>query len=153
MKCEPKYEFFYEEIAPINIVCTISAILLKAKCFEMKLEDGGWTTICHDDIIKWTHFPRYWPYVRGIHRSPVNSPHKGQWRGALMFSFICAWINCWINNRNTGDLRSRPAHYDVIIMSQKKHSCKMNEELAHKKPRQYIRQLCWQWGNFSLSWP
>ena len=33
-------------------------------------------------------FTRYWPFVLGIHRSPVNSPHKGQWRGALMFSFI-----------------------------------------------------------------
>ena len=44
----------------------------------------------HDDVIKWKHFPRYWPFVRGIHGSPVNSPHKGQWRGALMFSLICA---------------------------------------------------------------
>ena len=50
----------------------------------------------HDDVIKWKHFPRYWPFVRGIHRSPVNSPHKGQWRGALMFSLICAWINDWV---------------------------------------------------------
>ena len=47
----------------------------------------------HNDVIKWKHFSRYWPYVRGIHRSPVNSPHKGQWRGALMFSLICAWVN------------------------------------------------------------
>ena len=38
-----------------------------------------------DDVIKWKHFPRYWPVVRGIHRWPVNSPHKGQWRRALMF--------------------------------------------------------------------
>ena len=30
----------------------------------------------HDDVIKWKHFPRYWPFVRGIHRSPVNSPHR-----------------------------------------------------------------------------
>ena len=44
----------------------------------------------HDDVIKWKHFPRYWPFVRGIHRSPVNSPHKGQWHGALMFSLMCA---------------------------------------------------------------
>ena len=44
----------------------------------------------HDDVIKWKHFPRYWPFVRGIHWSSVNSPHKGQWRGALMFSFICS---------------------------------------------------------------
>ena len=31
-------------------------------------------------------FSRYWPFVREIHRSPVNSPHKGQLRWALMFS-------------------------------------------------------------------
>ena len=30
----------------------------------------------HDDVIKWEHFPRYWPFVRGIHRSPVNSPSQ-----------------------------------------------------------------------------
>ena len=44
-----------------------------------------------------------WPFVRGIHRSPVNSPHKGQWRGALMFSLICAWINRWVNDGEDGD--------------------------------------------------
>ena len=70
----------------------------------------------HDDVIKWKHFPRYWPFVLGIHRSAVNSPHKGQWRGALMFSFICAWINGWVNNREADDLRRHRAHYDVIVM-------------------------------------
>ena len=48
--------------------------------------------LVHDDVIKWKHFPRNWPFVRGIHRSPVNSPHKDQWRGALMFSLICHQI-------------------------------------------------------------
>ena len=57
----------------------------------------------HDDVIKLKHFPRYWPFVRGIHWSPVNSPHKGQWRGALMFSLICVWINGSVNNREAGD--------------------------------------------------
>ena len=71
----------------------------------------------HDDVIKWKHFPRYWSFVRGIHRSPVNSPHKGQWRGALMFSLNCAWINRWVNNREAGDLRRHRAHYDVIVMT------------------------------------
>ena len=70
----------------------------------------------HDDVIKWKHFPRYWPFVRGIHRSPVNSPHKGQWRRALMFSLICVWIKGWENNREAGDLRRYRAHYDVIVM-------------------------------------
>ena len=72
---------------------------------------------CHDDVIKWKHFPRYWPFVRGIHRSPVNSPHKGQWRGALMFCLICAWINGWVNNGEAGDWRRHHAHYNVIVMA------------------------------------
>ena len=70
----------------------------------------------HDDVIKWKHFPRYWPFVRGLHRSPVNSPHKGQWRGTLMFSLIFAWINGWVNNREAGDLRRHRAHDDVTLM-------------------------------------
>ena len=62
------------------------------------------------------HFPRYWPFVREIHRSPVNSPHKGQWRGALMFTLICVWINGCVNNREAGDLGHYCAHYDVTVM-------------------------------------
>ena len=69
----------------------------------------------HDDVMKWKHFPRYWPFVRGIHRVPVNSLHKGQWRGALMFSLICAWRNDWVNIREAGDLRPYSAHYDVTV--------------------------------------
>ena len=70
----------------------------------------------HDDVIKWKHFPRNWPYVRRIHRSPVNSLHKSQCREALMFSLICVWINVWVNNRKAGDLRRHGAHYDVTVM-------------------------------------
>ena len=72
--------------------------------------------VFHDDVIKWKHFPRNWPFVRVIHRSPVNSPRKGQWRGALMFSLFCARINGWVNNREAGDLRRHPTHCDVIVM-------------------------------------
>ena len=59
----------------------------------------------HDDVIKWKHFLRYWPFV-----------HKGHWRGASMFSLIWAWINDWVNSREAGDLRRRRAHCDVILM-------------------------------------
>ena len=72
--------------------------------------------IIHDDVIKWKRFPRYWPFVRGIHRSAGNSPHKGQWRGALMFLWSAPWINGWVNTREAGDLRRNRAHYDVIVM-------------------------------------
>ena len=75
----------------------------------------------HDDVIKWKHFPRYWPFVRGIHRSPVNSPHKGQWRGALMFSLICVRINGWVNNGEAGDLRRYRAHFDGTVMCWDRH--------------------------------
>ena len=70
----------------------------------------------HNDVIKWNHFPCYWPFVRGSPRSPVNYPHKRQWRGALRISLICAWINGWGNNGEAGDWRRYRAHYDVIVM-------------------------------------
>ena len=73
-------------------------------------------SLSHDDVIKWKHFPRYWPFLRGIHWSPVNSPHKGQWRGALMFSLIYAWINGWVNNDEAGDLIHHRANYDVTVL-------------------------------------
>ena len=86
-------------------------------CHRTSLWYVTWTVkYLHDNAIKWKHFPRYWPFVRGIHRSPVNSPHKDQWRGALMFSFICAWINGWVNNGETGDLKRTRAHYGVTVM-------------------------------------
>ena len=70
----------------------------------------------HDDVIKWKHYPPYWPFVRGIHRLPVNSPHKGQRRVALVLSLIWAWTNSCTNNRNASDLRRHHAHYDVTVM-------------------------------------
>ena len=71
----------------------------------------------YDDVIKWKHFPRSWPIVRGIYRSPpVDSTYKGQWRGALMFTLICAWTSGWANNKDAGDLRRHHADYDVTVM-------------------------------------
>ena len=84
-----------------------------------------WRRKGNDDVIKWKHFPRYWPFVWEIRWSPVNSPHKGQWRGALMFSLICLWINGCANSRDVGDLRRHRAHYDVIVMSHR-HDAQMS---------------------------
>ena len=55
----------------------------------------------HDDVIKWKHFPRYWPFVRGIHRTPVNSPHKGQWLGDLR-GFFYLRLNKRLNKQCWG---------------------------------------------------
>ena len=102
----------------------IHIVLLFFQLSKNTMEHGVATSIylryanilAHDDVIKWKHFPRYWPFVRGIHRSPANSPDKGQWRGALIFSLICAWINGWVNNREAGELRRHRAHYDAIVI-------------------------------------
>ena len=91
----------------------------------------------HDDVIKWKHFPRYWPFVQGIHRSPVNSPHKGQWRGALKFSLICAWINAWANNREAGDLRRYRDHYGVTVMLSNNHGARRSQACTNKHTHAY----------------
>ena len=70
----------------------------------------------YDDVIKWKYFPRYWPFLWGIHRWPLNSPHKGQCRGALMFSLISALTNGWGNKWDAGDLIRHRAHFDVIVI-------------------------------------
>ena len=72
--------------------------------------------ILHDDVIKWKHFPRYWPFVRGIHRSPVNSPHKARDAERWYFLWSPPWINGWVDNREAGDLRRHRTQYDVIVM-------------------------------------
>ena len=107
----------------IRILCTIhdlserNDISMSIITISLALVSREVKWLNHDDVIKWKHFPHYCPFVRGIHRSPVNSPHKGQWRGALMSSLICSWINGWVNNGEAGDLRRHRAHYDVIGMS------------------------------------
>ena len=55
-------------------------------------------------------------HVRRIHRSPVDSPHKCQWRGAWTFTSICSWTNDWANNRDAGDLRPGRAHHELTVM-------------------------------------
>ena len=76
----------------------------------------NWQLEKHDDVIKWKHFPHYWPFMRGIHQSLVDSPHKGQWRVALMISLISAWTNSWANNGDPSDMRSQCTHYDATVM-------------------------------------
>ena len=99
------------------IICTLHIVHCKIVMEKIQLSRDVRISGTHDDVIKWKHFLHYWPFVRGIHRFPVNSPHKGQWRGALMFSLICVLINSWVNNREARDLRRNPAHSDVTVMN------------------------------------
>ena len=140
--------FNYEEFRIVNKPCTVRTL---AKAYYLHFANK-----CYDDVIKWKLFPRHWPCVRGIHRSPVNSPHNSQWRRALLFSLICAWINGWVNNREAGDLRRHRANYDVTVM----HRCPSTKsyqwpQLDLKLSTQYFRQILatfFQWFYIDFIW-
>ena len=94
----------------------------RRRLFIVNSESGQYWSLkmqLDDDVIKWKHFPRYWPFVRGIHRSLVNSLHRGQWRGALMFSLICdlnkrlskQWWGWWSPSPSRSLLR----HCNVLL--------------------------------------
>ena len=70
----------------------------------------------HFDVTQWKRFSPYRPFVRGIHRPPVDSPYKGSVTRTLTFSLMLAWTNSWINRRVVGDFGCHDAHCDVIVM-------------------------------------
>ena len=80
-----------------------------------------WVSLVHNELTWWRHqietFSALLAISAGNSPVPVNFPHKGQWRGALMFSLICARISGWLNNGEAGDLRRYRAHCDVIVMN------------------------------------
>ena len=67
------------------------------------------------DVFKWRHFPRYWPFVRGIHQSPVNSPTKDS--DAELWCFLWSAPEQTVNNWDAGDLRCHRGNYDVTVMT------------------------------------
>ena len=101
----------------------------------------------HDGVIKRKHFPRYWPFVREFTgNSPV--PAQRPVTRSLMFSLICVWINGWVNNRGTGDLRRYRAFYDVTVMTQdlRRHSyntaTKVFQKFASYRSDFAVMSLC-----------
>ena len=101
----------------------------------MHLISGSSPSAAMHRALRWRHqmeiFSTLLALCVGSHQSPVNSPHKGQWRRALMFSLICTWTNGWANNRNAGDLRRHRVHYDVTVMLER-HVCTILEMVGQK---------------------
>ena len=70
----------------------------------------------HGDAIKWKHFPRYWPFVRG------NLPVIGEFPAQRPVTRSCdIFFGLRLNKRlnkncEAGDLRRHRAHYDVTVM-------------------------------------
>ena len=89
----------------------------------------------HDDVIKRKHFPRYWPFVRGIHRwIPFTKPSDAE---LWCFLWYAPWINGWVNNREAGDLRHHRADYDVSVVIEGVSICMLTREGPHVKFNEY----------------
>ena len=61
----------------------------------VKAATGGWHAfIAYYDVMTCEAFPHYWPFLRRIYRSPINSGHKGPaiWRS--MFCLLLIWKSC-----------------------------------------------------------
>ena len=106
------YYFSFQDNATGIWTLTSQRLLIK----HLLLKHNKTKQWYHNDIIEWKHFLCNWTFVWEIYRSSMNFPHKSQWRGALVFSLICAWTNCCLNNRYDGDLSRDCAHYDATIM-------------------------------------
>ena len=93
---QPYYHYLkhHRERDTFAVTKNITSDLFLMQCTVIYLNIGYSNPLVHDDDIKWKPSTCYWPFVRG--ELPMDSPHKGQWRGALMFSLICVWINGWV---------------------------------------------------------
>ena len=101
-----------------------------------------------DDVIKWKYVPPFWSLVWGIHRSPVNSPHKGQWRGALMLLWSAPWINGWVHNREAGDLRRHHCNHQWFSLDEYGSINSLDPvEYGHVKKSQQskLKSRTWLW--------
>ena len=94
--------------------CMLSVALLCRNghfCVEPCIFMSNWA-FC---VVKIKHFPRYWRFVLGIHRSrwlPLTK--AGTWSFGIFF--ICTRTSEWINNWNAGDLKPHRSHCDVTVM-------------------------------------
>ena len=61
--------------------------------------DTQYINMSTHDVITWKRFLYYWPFVREINKSLVDSFGKSLWYGALMFPLLLGWIKCWTNSR------------------------------------------------------
>ena len=81
MKLESKYNYFHYCLLKIPSTKCWSA------CSGLDVLEEQ-----HDDVIKWKHFPRYWPFVRGIHRP--------RWIPRTKASDAELWCFLWLHSLN-----------------------------------------------------
>ena len=108
IKTNPKRNVFIFCIASVNKI-RINLVFVSFTWFVLQ-KPVPYIHTQHHDVIAWKYGPRYWRFVTGIHRSPVNSPYKRQLRGAMRRSLMYVRTNTWTNNVVAGDLRRHDDH-------------------------------------------
>ena len=63
-----------------------------------------------------------WPFVKGIHWSPVDPPHNGPVTQSSMFSLMLPQTNCWTNSQVASDLRCHDTHVTSMWCLMIKHA-------------------------------
>ena len=124
----------------LQSLCTVGSRYNTIQCNTIAYTSHNWQKIWYQWCnLWWRHqldtFPALLAFVREIHRFPIISPHKGHWRGTLMFSLICTWINGCVKNREAGDLGRNRAHYYVTVMHERYHYSDSHERNGVLKPR------------------
>ena len=128
------YVFFADSLTTVKLLVTWDAA--RHPCHV--------TLLCYEQY--WRVSSEYWKCIHsallancaGNSPAPGEFPHKGQWRGAKMFSLICTQINSWVNNHEAGDLRSHRTHYDVIVM--------------HQEPKNFDKHVSSFFQHFTRRW-
>ena len=80
----------------------------------------GSTNFLHIDFMKWKHFPRYWPFMRGTNGHRWFPPQRPVTR-----NFLDLRLNKWLSKQSKRLWCKTPSHhYDVIVIAlSKKLTC------------------------------
>ena len=120
--CKMSYKHCHNKFPSLDIILTFSVfrksyVIITFWAITIK-SDTQLCFLCNWVCCTWwRHQMETFAALLAICAGNSPAPHKGQWRGVLMFSLICTWITDWVNNREAGDLRRHRAHHDVIVMS------------------------------------
>ena len=148
------------KVIPIDNVYTICKWCISLMSSVYCSDPGIWPDSMKDTVMNsllkvtntleiidpwWRHqmetFSALLAFCEEIQRSLLNSPHKGQWRGTLMFLWSAPHPNGWANHPGAGDLRHHPVQYDFTVMWYFYRNC--YKHLQHHQDRHYHhRQYC-----------
>ena len=90
----------------------------------------------HDDVIKWIHLPCYWPFVRGINRSPTDSPHKASAAELWCFFFISA------PEQTVEQTSEMPVIWDAIALIMRSLQCYEENPTADSPQKGSMMLIC-----------